>query len=180
LRFQSPIWEEKLKLLWGDLSPSVTQMKDLLRTDNLTIKRHATKAGLPFPRLRPGRPSVMKFIAPPKKTRAKFTVEARRAEYIGLRNAQPMATGRQLRQSHAGLVTRLYRHDREWMLKNVPRDVSRARPKTAVDWHARDELVSGQVVTVALRSVLSPRMRHPHVRIFCAPPASTPSGNYPG
>jgi hypothetical protein len=144
------IWEEKLKLLWNDLSLSVTQMKHLLHADNLTIKRHAAKAGLPFPRLRPGRPSVMKFTPPPKKIMAKFTVEARRAEYTGLRNAQPMATGRQLRESHAGLVTWLYRHDREWLLKNVPRDLCRARPKTAVDWHARDELVCGQVVTVAL------------------------------
>lgn len=145
------IWEEKLKLLWNDLSLSVTHIKHALHSDHITIKRHAAKAGLPFPRLRPGRPSVMKFTAPPKEIRAKFTVEARRAEYIGLRNAQPMATGRQLRQSHAGLVTWLYRHDREWMLNNAPRHVCRSRPKMAVDWHERDELVSGQVVTVALQ-----------------------------
>jgi len=145
------LWEEKLKLLWSDLSLSVTHIKHALHSDHMTIKRHAAKAGLPFPRLRQGRPSVMKFTMPLKKSRARFTVEARRAEYIDLRNAQPMATGRQLRESHAGLVTWLYRHDREWMLKNAPRTVNWARPKTVVDWHARDEVVSGQVVTVALQ-----------------------------
>jgi len=82
---------------------------------------------------------------------AKFTVEARRAEYIDLRSAEPTATGRQLRKSHAGLVTWLYRHDREWMLKNVPRTVNWTRPKTVVDWHARDELVCGQVITAGLQ-----------------------------
>ena len=79
-----------------------------------------------------------------------------KSQAVALRNAQPMATGRQLRESHAGLVTWLYRHDREWMLRNMPRDLCRARPKTAVDWHARDELVCGQVVTVTLQIKSAP------------------------
>ena len=36
------------------------------------------------------------------------------------------------------------------MLKNVPRDVNRARPETIVDWRARDEAISAQVITLAI------------------------------
>ncbi len=143
-------WHEKLKLLWADLSLSVTQIKHALHSDNLTIKRHAAKAGLPFPRLRPGRPSVMQFTLDPKKSGTKFTIEERRAEYTALRKAHPAATGRQVRELYPGLITWLYRHDGQWMVQNVPR-FKRVQPKTVVNWQERDELMCGQVVTVALQ-----------------------------
>ena len=143
-------WHEKLKLLWADLSLSVTQIKHALHSDNLTIKRHAAKAGLPFPRLRPGRPSVMQFTLDPKKSGTKFTIEERRAEYTALRKAHPAATGRQVRELYPGLITWLYRHDRQWMVQNVPR-LERTQPKTVVNWQERDELLCGQVATVAQR-----------------------------
>lgn len=144
------LWQEELKLLWADLSLSVTQIKRALHSDNLTIKRHAAKAGLPFPRLRPGRPSVMQFTLAPKQSGTKFTVEDRRAEYLGLRQAHPGATGRNVRQLYPGLITWLYRHDRQWMVQNVPR-LKRVQPKTVVNWQERDEQMCGQVVTIALR-----------------------------
>lgn len=144
------LWQEKLKLLWADLSLSVTQIKHALHADNLTIKRLAAKAGLPFPRLRPGRPSVMQFTLAPTKIMPKFTVDERRAQYTGLRNAHPAATGRQVRDLHPSLITWLYRHDRQWMVQNVPR-FKRVQPKTVVNWQERDELMCGHVATVALQ-----------------------------
>jgi len=143
------LWEDKLKLLWNDASICIAHIKQELDADRMTIKRLAVKADLPFPRLCRDRRGVIRHPPQKKANKGKFAVETRRVEYLALRKAQPAATGRQLRASHAGLVTWLYLHDREWMLKNVPRDVNRARPKTIVDWPARDEVVSAQVITLA-------------------------------
>lgn len=44
------LWKSELRRLWNDPSVSLRQMARRLGVDPMTVKRHASKAGLPFPR----------------------------------------------------------------------------------------------------------------------------------
>jgi hypothetical protein len=132
------LWTEELRRLWMNPEISIRQIGVRLDAESLTIKRHAVKAGLPFPRIGPR----MAKKAPPAPV-AKMPVTT--AERESRRGAWLEALGSHKTVSAARAVAAdayawLRRHDRGWLCEHRPAIV---RPLHAggskVDWRTREQ-----------------------------------------
>jgi hypothetical protein len=143
------VWEERLRLLWGDKTVSLRGIARQLGVDPLTVKRHAMRIGLVFPRpvgtclplkeaqkLRGCNPHI------PEPDR----VEQYRSKWLATLKAEPEAGIMILRQKVPKVYSWLYKNDREWLKRNEPPPKSRgSRQFTPVDWESRDIQIVSEV-----------------------------------
>ena len=141
-----PLWESELESLWQDPTVSLRQMARQLEADPLTVKRHAKKAGLPFPRIgkRMTTEKGVAISAPPLKSETADLAQ-RRIEWSALRQQFPTKSTAELRALAPACYTFLYRHDRDWHRSHCPERFAPTNAKPRVNWHIRDLQLSEQV-----------------------------------
>lgn len=148
-----PIWEAKLQMLWKDESASLRGLARQLEVDPLTIKRHASRLGLPFPRsrgIRFGLRENQQLRQRALKTPDTATLEAHRTFWLTSLRANPGVGVTKLRSITPGIYTWLYRHDRIWLKEHSP--VSAKKNKAGyqrINWAERDVRLAEAVVSAA-------------------------------
>lgn len=150
------IWENRLRGLWEDATISLRGVARQLGIDPLTVKRHATRLDLPFPR--PARhclplkelqqlrshPTLLSGPEPAMQ-------DVYRAKWSAVRQAHPTAGVKELRRSAPEVYVWLYRNDLMWLHEHVPPGQKRRLPASRVDWEARDKLLADSVKISAIR-----------------------------
>jgi hypothetical protein len=150
-----PVWEKKLGQLWMNETLSLRAIARELGVDPLTIKRHAAKMGLPFPR--PGRKSLpldetrqlrLQKIRVPEREK----LESKRAVWIATMQNYPGIGIKALRSKVPGVYTWLYRNDLAWLKTHLPASKRKPRSQSSsVDWQKRDKDLAVQVEESARR-----------------------------
>jgi hypothetical protein len=137
------IWKSELESLWNNPNVSLRSIAKRLGVDPLTVKRHAAKARLRFPRNgkritgKNGPPKLATF--PPSIV---SNAETRRAEWLKLCHQFPSKRTTQLRCLIPACYTFLFRHDRDWLrLHSPPKSSSRAAI-SRVNWDERDSRIA--------------------------------------
>lgn len=141
------VWEAALEELWNNPSFSLREIARQLGVDPTTVKLHAAKLGLKFPRQ--GKRQTNKsqrVLANSDKVEhslSSISVEAYRSEWLAAR-ANNMQAGRTvLRKQFSRVYTWLRRNDRDWLEANQPPKQLHTVPPPRIDWEQRDiELAS--------------------------------------
>lgn len=136
-----PVWEEYFKAQWNDASVTLTELGKDLNVIPFTLRRHAIRLNLPFPRkgrwARPTSEKVFTKYGKPRKTFDK-EMEARREQWLSVRKQNPKARRKHL----IGLAPYTYywlsRHDQKWLDENMPAaKVNKPQP-VRVSWKTWD------------------------------------------
>ncbi len=149
------IWEERLQLLWGDETVSLRGIAKQLGVDPLTVKRHATRIGLLFPR--PGGTCLpLKEAQQLRGCNSHIpepdTVENCRSAWLAALEAEPEDSLMRLRQKAPKIYSWLYRNDKAWLEGNRPLRKSRGHLHfTPVDWESRDIQIASDVQSAVTR-----------------------------
>lgn len=150
-----PIWEAKLQALWKDESVSLRGLARQLGVDPLTIKRHATRLGLLFPRPR-GRKSGLAenqqlhshVFQVPEAT----VLQEYRTIWLTALQSGPGVGVTELRSKVPGIYTWLYRNDRIWLREHTSTSKGRTTIRyQRVDWQERDKRLAEEVIVAASR-----------------------------
>lgn len=145
------VWEATLREMWGDSTLSVRQISVRLGVAHTTVKYHATRLGLEFPRTGPG-PKVMRENADTVERLERKRLqeaarsegfekvrEAKRKEWSAAMNNYPDATRTRLQRE---IVPKTYHwllhNDNEWLKTNMPPPFRRTGTPRRADWQARD------------------------------------------
>lgn len=154
-RDYGPIWSAELKALWLNPEVSLRSIATRLGVDPMTVKRHAAKAGLPFPRngrRLTGKNGPPKIGAPPKSNLEEL--EKRRMEWLELQRRFPSKSIAELRRLAPACYAYLYRHDQDWLGLHSPRRISSCVRQSRVNWRDRDGAVV-QLLAAAKKALLS-------------------------
>lgn len=148
------IWETKLQILWKDEAISLRGIACQLGVDPLTVKRHASRLGLPFPRFR-GKISGLKENQQLRQHNLRMpeatALEEYRAEWLNLLQANPEIGIKKLRSKVPGVYTWLYRHDRAWLKEHAPVRARKNKPSNyRVNWLERDVQLAEETKVAAL------------------------------
>jgi hypothetical protein len=104
-------WETLLHDLWLDPAMSLSRISRRLAVTNSTVKLHALKLHLPFPRISVWS-TVTDITQPPKKDISWY-----RSEWLALMQDAPQEEGMvMLRRKLPGVYDVLLKYDREWLL----------------------------------------------------------------
>jgi hypothetical protein len=160
IRDFGPKWKQCLAKLWIDPTVSVRQIATTLGVDSLTVKRHAAKAGMIFPRMAK---RVAGREGPPKVGGKKYSepsaLVTNQEEWCRLLLQHPSATATQLRHLAPGCYAYLYRHHPAWLREHLPAIQPTRQKRARVNWPQRDFLLSQRVV--AARQELLSEAGHP-------------------
>ena len=143
------VWDAKLQILWNDESISLRGIARQLRVDSLTIKRHATRIGLSFPRAGGKQPRLRESLQlrlytlqAPETTK----VEKYRTAWLATLQEVPSVGVKKLRSKVPGIYTWLYRNDRVWLKAHTPVSAKKAGSQFhRVDWEERDMQLAEKV-----------------------------------
>ncbi len=146
------LWEERLQLLWEDETASLRGIARQLKVDPLTVKRHAMRIGLAFPRpvckslpLKEAQqlhPPIHRKLEPDE-------LEIRRTAWLLAMEGHPHAGTNELRRKLPGVYTWLYRNDKMWLKEHLPPMRRSRKPRFYVDWQARDTQLAQSVKETA-------------------------------
>jgi hypothetical protein len=144
----SQSWETALRTFWADSSLSLCEIGRRLGVTGRTIKEHAVKLGLEFPRTGPRHQSKLTnhnlhFDTKKKKT-FQEKQEQLRASWLEILEKHPQATQVFLKQKLHSVYSWLYKRDYQWFEAHLPpRNQGGAR--TLIDWSKRDQELSQAV-----------------------------------
>jgi len=161
VRDRGPLWNSELERLWNDAKISVRYIGRKLAADSLTVKRHAAKLGLQFPRKgirvsgKNGPPRIAKKIH-----RDESILKRRQTEWLDLQSENHMLSTTDLRNLAPACYAYLYRNCREWFKTHCPIKVCRVPPIQRVNWQTRDLELSQQVAPA--RKLLLQEVGRPH------------------
>jgi len=149
------IWEEKISRLWSDETVSLREMSRQLGVDPLTVKRHASRLNLPFPRPTSRTCQIdekQKLRSPVTGTPGPITLEAYRTSWLEAIQAYQAKGIKFLRSQVPNTYTWLYRNDSVWLKAHLPLSkVDRKCREIRVDWQKRDEQLTEMVEASANR-----------------------------
>jgi hypothetical protein len=135
------VWESALKDWWTDTGVSLREIARRLEVDPQTVKNHATRLELSFPRLtkRPTQPITLQSLSEERHSSAidSNELETHRRAWLSLKEEHPEAGGKFLRSLAPRVYMWLYRHDREWLLAHMPPKQKVVSPPR-VNWERRD------------------------------------------
>jgi hypothetical protein len=149
------IWEMKLQALWKDESVSLRGIARLLGVDPLTIKRHASRLGLPFPRPRGKRTRLEEnqqlhphaYQAPEA-----MVLQEYRTIWLSALQSNPGIGVTELRSKVPRIYTWLYRNDRIWLREHMPTSKEKTTtPHQRINWEERDMQLAEEVIVAASR-----------------------------
>jgi hypothetical protein len=127
-----------------DATVSLRQMADRLGVDPNTVKKHAARLGLPFPRS--GGRSASPKQPPQEAHEPDSPLLTYRQIWHDAVQATPDAGVTAIRQQvPAKVYTYLYRHDRAWLQQHSPRKSEHVAPPARCDWHERDRQLATEV-----------------------------------
>jgi len=127
-----------------DSDLSIRQIALTLGCESLTVKRHAVRLELPFPRLGPRTASkVPAGRRPPLIIKKREIKRRRKAWIVALTDAK---TVKGARISANADYAWLYRHDRTWLgTKHRQMGVVNSERISSIDWKARQKLLSNRL-----------------------------------
>ena len=142
---QKQIDQNLLARLWECGQISLREISRRLRVDPMTVKRHAARAGLRFPRegVRPTRKRP-----PEPRERLKRLLFHRRRWEMALAEPEPQG----LRKRLPSTYSYLFRFDREWLDRHRPPRPEPKPRKPRVDWQARDRELAEKIREIVLRA----------------------------
>lgn len=156
------LWERTLRNGWFDRSRSLRSIARQLGVDSITVKRHAEKQKLPFPRFGPrtSRKGQAGYRSRRPRRHGAGMRASRRASWLDLRGRNRCAGRTRLRTLSPATYAWLYRNDREWLTRNCPPALRRVQ-HCHVNWEARDFEISRKLARAAasLRRRDSPKTR---------------------
>ena len=136
------VWEAKLCRLWEDETVSLRQIALQLGVDPLTVKRHASRLGLLFPRpvVRTCYLNAAQMLRSPKvKVIETETLEEYREKWMSAMEEYQNMGVAFLRSQFPNVYTWLYRHDLFWLKTHLPFNQQKSRNQSSrVDWQKRD------------------------------------------
>jgi hypothetical protein len=148
------VWENRLRALWEDETVSLRGIAYQLGVDPLTVKRHTTRLGLPFPRpvshslpLKEAEKLRHRNAAMPESDKR----EVKRARWLTTMKEDPGAGVKILRSKIPGVYTWLYKNDLEWLKEHIPTRKKAIQRSTRVDWNMRDRQLAELVKSSAIR-----------------------------
>jgi hypothetical protein len=146
------LWEGRLRLLWEDETVSLRGIARQLKVDPLTVKRHAMRIGLTFPR--PAGTSLpLKETQQLRLTKRGEVVpnmlETYRATWLLTMKEWPDANTNELRNKLAGVFSWLYRNDKAWLREHLPHKRPARKQPSYVDWKERDSQLARSVEEAA-------------------------------
>ncbi len=146
-------WESALRNLWEDPSLSVRQIADKLGCYKLTVKRHATRLGLPTHEYR-GKSLAenlqlhSNFVAVPMSDK----LDLYRRIWLTALQKDPEATIKQLRSKLENVYKWLSENDKEWLKKHKPIREKRLNNQTSSrSWKDHDTKLAEEVKASILR-----------------------------
>ncbi len=147
-----PVWEQFFKQSWSDPSVTLTRLAKKLNVIPFTLRRHAFRLELPFPR--PGRwarPTSQKVIDEYSNTRQTFEedLKERRRQWLSIRKENPEATRQQLIRIAPYAYYWLNRHSSDWLKQNMPAARTNKPEPIRVDWKVWDATLSRSIKTIA-------------------------------
>ncbi|HEY9694164.1 MAG TPA: TnsD family transposase [Oculatellaceae cyanobacterium] len=133
------VWESALRELWADTKFSLRAIARLLEVDPRTVKLHANRLQLNFPR--PTSRPTYHPVNPPLNTKTfpaqKNDLNNNRMAWLTLKQENPQAGGKELRSQLPRVYMWLYKNDRIWLKANMP-PRKKALIPPRVDWDSRD------------------------------------------
>lgn len=150
VRRYGPIWEEALRRLWENTSISINKIAADLGTGWNTVRYHAQRLRLRFPRYSCGRvvrvnPVIQKRLISAETVKLNKIKIYREKWLLGLAE-HPGALRWHLKQHILpGVYCWLYKHDREWLQSNLPAPHKRVGSARPVEWGQRDVEIAAQV-----------------------------------
>lgn len=139
------IWEQYFTRAWSDPSITLTDLAQRLNVITFTLRRHAIRLKLPFPRSgRWSRPTSEKVINEYSNTLQTYdeSFEDRRAHWLTVRRQNPKASRKQLISLAPYTYYWLSRHDVEWLRHNSPKALINNPEPPRVDWKSWDLVLS--------------------------------------
>ena len=117
------VWEAHFKKQWSDGSVTLTNLAVDLGVIPFTLRRHAIRLKLPFPRggrwARPTTEEVFIEYGNPRRT-FEEELPSRRQEWLSLQRQHPKAGRNQLIALGSYTYYWLSRHDPKWLISNSP------------------------------------------------------------
>ncbi|MBW4485319.1 MAG: TnsD family transposase [Tildeniella torsiva UHER 1998/13D] len=149
------VWDSKLTELWQNSSFSLRGVARELGVDPATVKLHATRLNLSFPRQgnrltqEGGRRlsgASQTCYQPMEGKREQY-----RTQWTDARQQLPDLGRTALRNQFLGTYHWLRRHDRQWLEENLPPKQQYVPPPPRVDWKQRDNFLARAVQDAAKR-----------------------------
>jgi hypothetical protein len=156
-------WEAALKGWWEDTSLSIHRMAPLLGVAHTTVKYHAIRLGLKFPRLGPGpkvmrmNPVILEAVRRDQERQSSNVIvklrEVKRKEWLEAVRQNPGANRTRLQSKVAPQVYSWLRtHDSDWLREHMPPPFKRTKSaREIVDWKGRDITLETEVREAAER-----------------------------
>jgi hypothetical protein len=141
-------WTEILTQQWAEVNITLRQMAKNLGVDPKTVKQHASKLRLKFPRKGERVVTRRGLYVPAGRDKAK-EIESHRQKWLKLRTKNPALGTKALRLRSPALYAWLYLNDRSWFAQNRPIKRTPVAIRNHVDWAKRDEELAGQIATIA-------------------------------
>ncbi|MFL5628670.1 MAG: TnsD family transposase [Ktedonobacteraceae bacterium] len=155
------LWEARLSHLWEDETVSLREIARQLGVDPLTIKRHASRLDLPFPRpvVRSCYLDATRMLHPHKLQAIEtHTLEEYRRKWMSAVEEYQNMGVKSLRSQFQNIYTWLYRNDLAWLKTHLPASKRKPRSRPSrVDWRKRDQDLAVQVEESARRLKACPR-----------------------
>lgn len=140
IKARGEVWETALKELW--LNPAVTleKMADRLGVDSQSVKYHAARLNLTFPRLGPTAKQTQETVFPSPKAEdiEPAKLKEYRNEWLEIVQTNPNAGRSELSKQYSRVFGWLSFYDREWLYDHLPPPKRKPSANAQVDWHSRD------------------------------------------
>lgn len=147
------LWESELEKLWENHSVSLRKMADLLDVDPTTVKRHASRLGLSYPRAKSSNETLGNTYILKGKLKKHEIGSTQRDDYretwLKMVEGNPELSNKKLRELLPGVYTWLYRNDRDWLFQHGSCLKAQRTIHQRVDWENRDEVLSVLIITTA-------------------------------
>lgn len=149
-----PAWEAYLKNRWVDSSITLKELAKEFNACTDTLRRHALRLELPFPReSRCSLPASKEFVerfGNARKTFEEF-LHDRKERWLSVRIANPEAGRKELITIARLDYYWLLKHSREWLEDNMPPSRKTYPPPNRVDWDMWDVKLSKAISDSAAR-----------------------------
>ena len=153
---RSPEWKERVRCLWENTKLSLRAIARDLKVDPITVKRHAVKLGLHFPRgfVRPTTTAGVTLMIQRSQERL-ACLPRRKQKWLKLQATHPNLGAKKLRCLNPAHYAALHRADRNWLKSHQP-TTKRTRAASRVDWRERDDELREKLKTAFIRLTVSP------------------------
>lgn len=151
VRSVGPVWEAAFRQMANDGTKTQREMAASLGMQAATLMRIARVLGITPPAWEgPNRNKGRQWSGERRQAYVEATRPARRAAFLTLRRAHPVAMRKDLERRGPSLYHWLQRNDRAWHEQHLPLQRTRMSPTQRFDWAARDAELADKIAAAAL------------------------------